>query len=103
MATELRRRSDPKWEVEGMLGHAAGITEGYAVFDPEYMSMARPKIDAYFAELGLIYTVPKPDCVPLACQPNEAEFSRNEDLPAIFKGFMVGGTGIEPVTPTMSR
>lgn len=54
MATELRRRGVPPWEVAGMLGHkSAGYrtTEIYAKFDPDFLGKAIAAIDAYFAEL----------------------------------------------------
>ncbi|MGE4528837.1 MAG: site-specific integrase, partial [Rhodospirillaceae bacterium] len=54
MATELRRRGVPQWEVGGMLGHqSAGFrtTEIYAKFDPTYLGKAIEAIDAYFTEL----------------------------------------------------
>lgn len=51
MATELRKRGVPQWEVSGMLGHKTGGTsEIYAKFDPDYLGQAARAIDAYFAE-----------------------------------------------------
>lgn len=52
MATELRKRDVPEWEVQGMLGHrTAGTSERYAKFSPDYMGKASSAIDAYFHEL----------------------------------------------------
>ncbi len=52
MATELRRRDVPVWEVEGLLGHRRpGVTERYAHFSPDYLSKGRRAIDDYLAEL----------------------------------------------------
>ena len=52
MATELRKRGVPAWEVAGFLGHKSeGITERYAKFSPDYLSQARRSIDDYFVEL----------------------------------------------------
>lgn len=52
MATELRRRGVPKWEVDGMLGHRAdGVTERYAKFSPDYLGKAAAAIDDYMNEL----------------------------------------------------
>lgn len=52
MATELRRRGVPKWEVDGMLGHKnAGTTERYAKFSPDYLGKAAAAIDDYFHAL----------------------------------------------------
>lgn len=54
MATELRRRGVPPWEVAGYLGHAArsfATTEVYAEYAPDYLGAAARAIDAYVAEL----------------------------------------------------
>jgi integrase len=52
MATELRKRGVPYWEVEGWLGHRLKSTsERYAVFDPSYLGEGKKAIDAYFDEL----------------------------------------------------
>ncbi len=53
MATELRRRGVPQWEIAGMLGHRAdgGVTERYAKFAPDHLSKAAAAIDDYFNEL----------------------------------------------------
>jgi integrase len=54
MATELRARGVPEWEVGGMLGHksaTARTTERYAKFRPNYLGEAVRAIDAYFSEL----------------------------------------------------
>ncbi|MCG7985650.1 MAG: site-specific integrase [Candidatus Thiodiazotropha lotti] len=52
MATELRKRGVPAWEVAGFLGHKTeGITERYAKFSPDYLSKARLSIDDFFEEL----------------------------------------------------
>ncbi|MBY3114390.1 site-specific integrase [Rhizobium laguerreae] len=103
MATELRRRGVPPWEVEGLLGHRRpGVTEKYAHFAPDYLSEGRAAIDAYFAELSIGYTLPTLICVPSACQSQGMEKSAEADLPTSTGNWMVGVTGIEPVTPTMS-
>ncbi len=53
MATELRRRGVPQWEIAGMLGHRAdgGVTERYAKFAPDHLGKAAAAIDDYFNEL----------------------------------------------------
>jgi len=53
MATELRRRGVPEWEVAGFLGHrmGKGTTERYAKFSPDYLSKAATAIDDYMNEL----------------------------------------------------
>lgn len=52
MATELRKRAVPAWEVAGFLGHKSqGITERYAKYAPDYLGQAVPAIDQYLFEL----------------------------------------------------
>lgn len=54
MATELRARNVPWEELKGLLGHKMkGVTEKYARFDPNYMSLGSRAIDAYFEELSV--------------------------------------------------
>ena len=103
MATELRRRGVPAWEVEGMLGHKRpGVTEIYAEFAPDYLSKGREAIDAYFADLGKEYSASPPDCVSSACQHADDSQRAIDAIADISMDKMVGATGIEPVTPTMS-
>jgi integrase len=103
MAVELRKRGVPAWEVEGMLGHRRpGPTETYAEFSPEYLSKGREAIDEYFCELGLSLPIPKEVSVSLPCHSLETEKSAEADFSTFSGGPMVGVTGIEPVTPTMS-
>lgn len=57
MATEMRRRGVPVWEVAGFLGHKTGsygTTEIYAKYAPDYLSKAVEAIDAYFNDLQKI-------------------------------------------------
>lgn len=57
MATELRKRGVPPWEVAGMLGHrSAGYrtTEIYAKYDPSYLGQAVTAIDSYVTELDAL-------------------------------------------------
>jgi integrase len=52
MATEMRRRGVPEWEVKGFLGHSGrGETERYAKYAPDYLAQAASAIDDYFHEL----------------------------------------------------
>ena len=92
VAVEMRKRGVPVWEVAGFLGHSSGYktTERYAKFGPDHLGHAVRAIDAYFAELGLA-AAPRVSSVlvPLREVPQPIEN-------------MVGATGIEPVTPTMS-
>ena len=86
VATELRRRGVPGWEVSGQIGHkAAGTSEIYAKFDPAYLGAARTALDAWMVELT-------PDVPRLW---GHSGVSRQRKV--------VGGTRIELVTPTMSR
>ena len=101
MATELRRRGVPLWEVQGFLGHRVGsrVTETYAKFGPDHLMAGVRAIDAYFADLGAKLGGESPwsklqlraTCVPVIRDVSLQVFER-----------MVGVTGIEPVTPTMS-
>ncbi|WP_420798721.1 tyrosine-type recombinase/integrase [Nitratireductor pacificus] len=110
MAAELRRRGVPAWEVQGLLGHkAVGVTEVYARFDPDYMATGSRAIDDYFAELGPSFRYRKADlnnsyqvCVPPALHSAEIRLSVEPRNFAVSGAWMVGVTGIEPVTPTMS-
>jgi integrase len=96
MATELRQRGVPPWEVEGLLGHRRpGVTEKYAHFQPGYLTKGREAIDGYFADLGLTHTVPLPDCVSVACHHRETQEHKDKELPMISGRWMVDTTGIE--------
>ena len=69
MATELRKRGVPPWEVAGMLGHKTGgykTTEIYAKYDPDYLSKAIEAIDDYFDDLQPLVTRSlRASCVPV--------------------------------------
>lgn len=57
IATELRRRGVPEWEVEGQLGHAAQgkkTTARYAKYAPDYLSKAREAIDQIASEIDRV-------------------------------------------------
>lgn len=86
VATELRRRGVPHWEVSGQIGHKkAGTSEIYAKFDPDYLGAARTALDAWLDDLSR--SVPR-----LQGQSGVSHMRK-----------VVGGTRIELVTPTMSR
>ena len=74
MATELRRRSVPPWEVAGILGHKEprlGTTEVYSKYDPDYLGSAVKAIDAYFRDLQAITDRPlTPNSPPLRASPD---------------------------------
>lgn len=53
MATHLRAEGVPEWEAQGWLGHrAAGTSERYAKFRPEFMAASAAATEGYFATLG---------------------------------------------------
>lgn len=56
VATELRRRGVPGWEVSGLLGHTKGesaeTTSRYAKFAPDFMAASRNALDAWMIELA---------------------------------------------------
>lgn len=100
IATELRARDVPEWECAGFLGHASGKTiEIYAKFRPDYLGKAARAIDDLMSEIDQCLqhrstSISKPvraRCVSVPLR----EGSEPLDI-------MVGGTGFEPVTPTMS-
>ena len=69
MATELRKRGVPPWELSGILGHrgeGSRTTEVYAKYAPDYLGLAVKAIDAYFAELSALTKRPlRTSCVPV--------------------------------------
>ena len=102
MATELRRRGVPVWEVAGFLGHTSGYktTERYAKFGPDHLSEAIRAIDEYFADLrvklrgkpfGPVINPVRASCVLPGQAPRDANPLGN----------LVEPSGIEPLTSTM--
>jgi hypothetical protein len=90
-------------KLKGFLAIAGrGVPETYAEFAPGYLSKGREAIDVYFADLSSPYTVSTPGCVSVACQSREDDNAAKEGTSSISTAWMVGATGIEPVTPTMS-
>ncbi len=63
MATYLRSKKVVKWEAEGFMGHAGGSqTDGYAHYDPNFLSDARIALDEYMVELQKLVKRPlRPD------------------------------------------
>ncbi|WP_333679943.1 site-specific integrase, partial [Dyella sp.] len=58
VATEMRRRGVPSWEVSGQIGHKrAGTSEIYAKFDPDYLGKAATALETMMQELAAL--VPK--------------------------------------------
>jgi len=53
MATHLRAEGVPEWEAQGWLGHrAAGTSERYAKFRPEFMAASAAATEGYFTRLA---------------------------------------------------
>ncbi len=124
VGTELRRRGVKGWDVSGQMGHKKGesspTTENYAKFDPEYLAGAKRALDDWMLELSaevprmrdasaMTVAVSAPaelpmpadaSAMPLQTGPSDITSTETPDTPR-FK--VVGGTGFEPVTPTMSR
>ena len=104
VATEMRKRGVPVWEVAGFLGHSSGYktTERYAKFGPDHLSQAVQAIDAYFADLfaaraalsGHLSTELRVSCV---------RASKERAQPKLAKplSYMVEPDGLEPTTSTM--
>jgi integrase len=69
VATELRRRGVPGWEVSGLLGHSGATvrtTDVYAKYDPEYLSKARMALDAWMRDLAVMVPRLRLSAVPVA-------------------------------------
>jgi len=105
VATELRRRGVPVWEVAGLLGHSSGYrtTERYAKFGADHLSAAVRAIDAYFADLlprlrGQALG-PAPGYLRLSCVLAGQE--KGPALRARPLNLLVEPSGIEPLTSTM--
>ena len=99
VASELRRRGVPEWDVKGLMGHTGGgVTEGYAKFDGAKVAKA---LDAWMADLAR--DVPALRGVSAGSARKKGQ---KAETPATLDTIglrVVGGTGFEPVTPTMSR
>ncbi len=99
VASELRRRGVPEWDVKGLMGHTGGgVTEGYAKFDGAKVAKA---LDGWMADLAK--DVPALRGVSAG---SSRKRGQKAETPATLDTIglrVVGGTGFEPVTPTMSR
>ena len=99
VASELRRRGVPEWDVKGLMGHTGGgVTEGYAKFDGAKVARA---LDAWMADLAR--DVPALRGVSAGSGKKKARNGRASESESPRGLRVVGGTGFEPVTPTMSR
>jgi integrase len=105
VASELRRRGVPGWEVSGLIGHkrgeAAATTGGYAKFDPAYLGKARKALDAWISDLAK--DVPRLRGVSAGSAGTRRRNGAKPESRAVAGFQLVGGTRIELVTPTMSR
>jgi integrase len=105
VGTELRRRGVPGWDVSGQMGHKKGesapTTENYAKFDPAFLSSARDAIDTWMLELA--EQVPRMRDASAMKPAGQCENGADRKVHAVQPLKVVGGTGFEPVTPTMSR
>lgn len=102
VASELRRRGVPKWDVAGLLGHedntGSATTGDYAKFDG---SKIRKALDAWMADLAK--DVPALRGVTSGSVVATERKADSRDHRAVPSSKVVGGTRIELVTPTMSR
>ncbi|MEW9573800.1 tyrosine-type recombinase/integrase [Rhodanobacter sp. Si-c] len=105
VASELRRRGVPGWEVSGLIGHkrgeAAATTGGYAKYDPAYLGKARKALDAWLTDLAK--DVPWLRGVSAGSVDAGNRNGAKPESRAVAGSKVVGGTRIELVTPTMSR
>ena len=105
VATELRKRGVPGWEVSGLVGHtrgeAAATTGGYAKYDPDYLGRARRALDDWMRDLAA--DVPALAGVTSGSVEAGKGNGQHREVLAVQPVRVVGGTGFEPVTPTMSR
>jgi len=95
VARWLRKEGVPAWEVAAQLGHKRlefSNTEIYAPFDPSYLNQAVAGIDK------LLHTL---SC-ELRLSSLDQLFFEKPLKPYNIRKNLVGDTGIEPVTPTMS-
>jgi len=105
MATELRARGVSREELAFQLGHRMPdfrTTDRYTKFDKRFLAAAKTTIEEYLRDLNhltnrdLLCT----DTLKiLSSQPKRAD-QKNQEKSFDFR--VVGATGIEPVTPTMS-
>ena len=105
IACELRARGVDKSDVAGFMAHrwSNPTTEVYASWRPDYLGQASAAVDAVLNEIGrCLQHRPIDQENRGAYQQRSTAASLGPDSPAEIKELMVGATGIEPVTPTMS-
>ena len=79
-----------------------GRVENHAVFYPDYPGERGEAIDACFGDPWLESDAPKSASASLVRQPETDGVTIPSEISNEISGWMVGATGIEPVTPTMS-
>ena len=95
----------PEGEVSGFMAHrwSNPTTEGYASWRPDYLGEASAAVDAVLNEIGRCRKHrPINQENRGASQMRSTAASLGVGTPSEIKDLMVGATGIEPVTPTMS-
>ena len=100
VASELRRRGVPAWDVAGLMGHAgeSTTTAGYAKFDG---AKVRKALDAWMVDLAKDVPALRGVTSGSSRRPRPSKETPKAQENQRLK--VVGGTGFEPVTPTMSR
>lgn len=108
VASEMRRRSVPVWEVAGFLGHSSGYktTERYAKYGADHLSQAVAAIDAYFADLGVVQQPQTEEKIhrlraSSVLVPRAAETQKWRNPKVSLGVSMVEPRGVEPLTSTM--
>jgi len=104
MATELRARGVSREELAYQMGHKLTdlrTTDRYTKFDKRYLATAMATIDLYVRDLSKLTKrdLLRPDTLKILPTRVSATMLKKPEIPL---GRMVGATGIEPVTPTMS-
>jgi hypothetical protein len=100
MATELRKRAVPAWEVAGFLGHKSeGITERYAKYAPDYLGQAVQAIDQFFVELQplLKQSLVFKEGLRVSCVLEPGKRRRGSSIKLLKT--LVGVSGFEPPAP----
>jgi integrase len=103
MITWLIKNRVPEWDREVWVGHkepGSATTAGYVHLDPDYLKPAAEATDDFFDKVGRIATIH----LRVGCVSAYSQDIPREGGKSLFSAVsMVRATGIEPVTPTMSR
>jgi hypothetical protein len=112
MATELAARKVSRDSIQRQLGHKAPdmrTTERYIKNDPRHLADAKEAIEEYLTNLNRLTdrNLLRPDTSKILLTDQSARaglfFGDKELALPCMKLKVVGGTGIEPVAPSMSR